>query len=141
MLGINAAPDEYSSKPGALGVGAALMIVSGFSGEVVITRGLTPRRLGCFVSTLFFLCSVYELLIGLTAATASEPNGLTRKLQARSRLPMSGRSALGAPTCRAFVPHARHQRCIRGCVHPVGLLRVGHQLHVWCGQCGLPLES
>merc|ERR1712048_426757 len=64
--------ETFSSKAWSLGVGSALMIVSGYYGELVVTGDLTPRW-GCwFASMAFFLYIVYELLVGLAAATASE---------------------------------------------------------------------
>merc|ERR1712107_744625 len=63
---------EYSSKAWALGLSSALMIVSGYYGELVVTGDLTPRWLCWFVSMGFFLYIVYELLVGLAAATNSE---------------------------------------------------------------------
>merc|ERR1711988_1095782 len=63
---------DYSSKAWTLGLGSALMIVSGYYGELVITGDLTPRWMCWFLSMLFFLYIVYELLVGLSAATASE---------------------------------------------------------------------
>merc|ERR1719203_58418 len=63
---------EYSSKAWTLGVGSALMIVSGYYGELTVTGDLTPRWMCWFISMLFFLYIVYELLVGLSAATASE---------------------------------------------------------------------
>merc|ERR1712040_2516 len=62
----------FSSKAWVLGVGSALMIVSGYYGELVITGDLTPRWVCWFASMSFFLYIVYELLVGLSAATASE---------------------------------------------------------------------
>merc|ERR1712050_232908 len=62
----------FSSKAWVLGVGSALMIVSGYYGELVITGDLTPRWVCWFASMAFFLYIVYELLVGLSAATASE---------------------------------------------------------------------
>merc|ERR1712216_1124039 len=56
----------FSQKAWVLGAGSALMIVSGYYGE------LTPRWVCWFVSMCFFLYIVYELLIGLAAATRSE---------------------------------------------------------------------
>merc|ERR1719433_2460914 len=62
----------YNNKAWVLGFGSALMIVSGYYGELVVTGDLTPRW-GCwFASMMFFLYIVYELLVGLAAATASE---------------------------------------------------------------------
>merc|ERR1712187_201567 len=62
----------YSGKAWTLGVGSALMIVSGYYGELVVTGDLTPRWVCWFLSMGFFLYIVYELLVGLAAATASE---------------------------------------------------------------------
>merc|ERR1711871_635211 len=62
----------FSSKAWNLGVGSALMIASGYYGELVVTGDLTPRWACWFFSMLFFLYIVYELLVGLSAATASE---------------------------------------------------------------------
>merc|ERR1739844_295108 len=64
--------ESFSSKAWFLGVGSALMIVSGYYGELVVTGDLTPRWMCWFLSMLFFLYIVYELLVGLSAATASE---------------------------------------------------------------------
>lgn len=66
-------PDAaYSSKAWTLGLGSALMIVSGYYGELVVSGDLTPRWVCWFVSMCFFLYIVYELLVGLAAATESE---------------------------------------------------------------------
>merc|ERR1712228_1000390 len=74
LLVMKLSDEEYSSKAWVLGFGSALMIVSGYYGELVITGDLTPRWLCWFASMAFFLYIVYELLVGLAAATASEPN-------------------------------------------------------------------
>merc|ERR1712156_1178749 len=50
----------------------ALMIVSGYYGELTVTGDLTARWVCWFVSMGFFLYIVYELLVGLAAATQSE---------------------------------------------------------------------
>merc|ERR1711908_70548 len=64
--------ESFSSKAWTLGCGSALMIVSGYYGELYVTGDLTPRW-GCwFLSMCFFLYIVYELLVGLSAATNSE---------------------------------------------------------------------
>jgi len=66
-------PDrDFSEKAKALGVGSALMIVSGYYGELTVTGDLTPRWVCWFVSMIFFLYIVYELLVGLSEATNSE---------------------------------------------------------------------
>merc|ERR1712217_199202 len=59
-------------KAKTLGVGSALMIIRGDYGELTVTGDLTPRWLCWFVSMCFFLYIVYELLVGLKAATDSE---------------------------------------------------------------------
>jgi len=64
----------YSTKAWTLGVGSALMIVSGYYGELVIEGNLAPRWACWFISMCFFLYIVYELLVGLSAATNSEAN-------------------------------------------------------------------
>merc|ERR1739838_804338 len=63
----------FNAKAKALGVGSALMIVSGYYGELVVTGDLTPRWACWFLSMFFFLYIVYELLVGLSAATEQEP--------------------------------------------------------------------
>merc|ERR1712156_1304225 len=72
LLVMKLSPEEYSSKAWTLGFGSALMIVSGYYGELVVTGDLTPRWLCWFLSMCFFLYIVYELLVGLSAATNSE---------------------------------------------------------------------
>jgi len=64
--------DTFSTKASVLGVGSALMIVSGYYGELTVTGDLTPRWICWAVSMCFFLYIVYELLVGLASATASE---------------------------------------------------------------------
>jgi len=63
---------DFSEKAKTLGVGSALMIVSGYYGELTVTGDLTPRWVCWFVSMMFFLFIVYELLVGLSEATNSE---------------------------------------------------------------------
>merc|ERR1719220_1394192 len=66
--------ESFNSKAWVLGLGSALMIVSGYYGELVVTGDLTPRWACWFLSTFFFLYIVYELLVGLSAATEQEPD-------------------------------------------------------------------
>merc|ERR1712203_1239428 len=63
---------SFTSKAWVLGLGSALMIVSGYYGELVVTGDLSPRWTCWFCSMAFFLYIVYELLLGLSGATASE---------------------------------------------------------------------
>merc|ERR1711884_940927 len=64
--------ETYSSKSKRLGVGSALMIISGYYGELTVTGDLTPRWVCWFISMGFFLYICNELLVGLSAATESE---------------------------------------------------------------------
>merc|ERR1711939_1174894 len=72
LLVMNLDAETYSAKAKTLGVGSALMIVSGYYGELVVTGDLTPRWMCWFISMCFFLYIVYELLVGLSDATNSE---------------------------------------------------------------------
>jgi len=69
---------EYSSKAWNLGLGSALMIVSGYYGELTVTGDLTPRWICWFISMIFFLYIVYELLVGLSAATNNEADPIVK---------------------------------------------------------------
>merc|ERR1711879_1038746 len=69
----------FNAKAKALGVGSALMIVSGYYGELVVTGDLTPRWICWFLSMSFFLYIVYELLVGLSAATEQEPDKVVKE--------------------------------------------------------------
>merc|ERR1712028_211440 len=62
----------FSSKAWNLGLGSALMIISGYYGELVVTGDLTPRWMCWALSMIFFLYIVNELLNGLAEATAAE---------------------------------------------------------------------
>merc|ERR1712139_649905 len=62
----------FNDKAWFLGVGSALMICSGYYGELVVSGDLTPRWVCWCLSMSFFLYIVYELLVGLAEATASE---------------------------------------------------------------------
>merc|ERR1711933_337290 len=78
LLVMKLSEEEYSSKAWTLGFGSALMIVSGYYGELVVTGDLTPRWMCWFASMAFFLYIVYELLVGLAAATNSETDPVIR---------------------------------------------------------------
>merc|ERR1719217_1675138 len=68
----------YTDKAWFLGFGSALMIASGYYGELVITGDLTPRWMCWCLSMCFFLYIVYELLVGLLNATNSESDPVIR---------------------------------------------------------------
>merc|ERR1712046_426767 len=79
--------ETFSSKAWVLGFGSALMIVSGYYGELVVTGDLTPRWLCWFASMAFFCYIVNELLVGLAAATAEEQDPEIRgKIQAAQKM-------------------------------------------------------
>merc|ERR1711893_198072 len=71
--------ESFNSKAWVLGLGSALMIVSGYYGELVVTGDLTPRWACWFLSMAFFLYIVYELLVGLAAATEQEPDKVVKE--------------------------------------------------------------
>jgi bacteriorhodopsin len=54
LLVMNLDDATYSAKAKSLGLGSALMIVSGYYGELTVTGNLTPRWICWFVSMLFF---------------------------------------------------------------------------------------
>jgi len=72
LLVMKLSAEEFSSKSWSLGLASALMIVSGYYGELTITGDLTPRWNCWYLSMLFFVYIVYELLVGLRRATAQE---------------------------------------------------------------------
>merc|ERR1719152_285404 len=76
LLVMNLDAATFNSKAWTLGLGSALMIVSGYYGELVVTGDLTPRWKCWGLSMLFFLYIVFELLIGLSAATNSEADAV-----------------------------------------------------------------
>merc|ERR1711988_1470210 len=72
VLVMNLPPAESRSKCWTLGIGSALMIVSGYQGELVISGDLTVRWQHWCLSMCFFLWVVYTLLIGLSSAINSK---------------------------------------------------------------------
>merc|ERR1712060_559153 len=68
----------FNAKAKSLGVGSALMIVSGYYGELTVTGDLTPRWVCWGLSMSFFLYIVYELLVGLSAAINSEADPVVK---------------------------------------------------------------
>merc|ERR1711912_158601 len=68
----------FNTRAWTLGFGSALMIVSGYYGELVVTGDLTPRWVCWFLSMAFFLYIVFELLVGLSAATNSEADPIIK---------------------------------------------------------------
>jgi bacteriorhodopsin len=78
LLVMKLEPAVLSKKAWELGVGSALMIVSGYYGELTITGDLTPRWICWFISMCFFLFIVYELMVGLGDATNAEADSVIK---------------------------------------------------------------
>merc|ERR1719231_1279614 len=78
LLVMNIDAATFNDKAWTLGVGSALMIASGYYGELVVTGDLTPRWMCWFLSMSFFLYIVYELLLGLSAATNAEADPVVK---------------------------------------------------------------
>jgi bacteriorhodopsin len=78
LLVMKLSDEDYAAKAKTLGVGSALMIVSGYYGELTVTGNLTPRWICWFVSMIFFLYIVYELLVGLAVATNQETDPVVK---------------------------------------------------------------
>merc|ERR1712028_327474 len=69
LLVMKISPGELNSKAWTLGLGSALMIVSGYYGELVVTGDLTPRW-GCwFLSMVFFLYNTLSFSMASMMAT------------------------------------------------------------------------
>merc|ERR1712093_952465 len=78
--------EEANSKCWTLGTFSALMIVSGYKGELVVVGDLQPRWISWCISMCFFLFTVYTLLIGLAQATNAEEDTDIRDLIANVKI-------------------------------------------------------
>jgi len=78
LLVMNLDENSYNTKAKTLGVGSALMIVSGYYGELTVSGDLTPRWICFALSMSFFLYIVFELLVGLKTATDSETDPVVK---------------------------------------------------------------
>jgi len=81
LLVMDLTPQQHSTKAWMLGIGAALMIVSGYYGELVVTGDLTPRWICWAISMAFFLYIVQELMVGLSEATNKEEKEVASKIR------------------------------------------------------------
>jgi len=72
--------EEASRKCTTLGTAAALMIILGYPGELIVEGPLDTRWKFWFCAMVPFLYIVFELLVGLAAATASETDEEVRRL-------------------------------------------------------------
>jgi len=78
LLVMKLEPGTLSCKGWTLGISAALMIVSGYYGELILTGDLTPRWHCWFLSMAFFLYIVFELMVGLRSATNAEEDPVVK---------------------------------------------------------------
>jgi bacteriorhodopsin len=89
--------EEANSRCWTLGAGSALMIVSGYKGELILTGNLAPRWISWCLSMIFFLYIVYSLLVGLADATNAEED----------------------PTIRALIANVKVVTVISWCTYPI----------------------
>merc|ERR1712003_177343 len=107
----------YSAKSVSLGLSSALMIISGYYGELTVSGDLTPRWICWFVSMLFFLYIVYELLVGLSGATNSESD----------------------PVVKSKIQVAQLMTVISWCTYPVVYIQIGYCVSDIISKCGVGL--
>merc|ERR1711988_1870735 len=109
LLVMKLSPEEFADKARKLGVGSALMIFTGYYGELIVAGDLAPRWKCWYLSMAFFLYIVYELLVGLSAATASEQDPVIKgKIQVAQVMTVI---MVHIPS-RVPLPNARNQ-----CIH------------------------
>merc|ERR1719316_567163 len=97
VLVMNLSPEESNRQCWTLGAGSALMIVSGYKGELKLTGDLSIRWASWCLSMCFFLYIVYTLLVGLSDATNSEAD----------------------PEVKRLIGNAQVWTCISWCTYPI----------------------
>merc|ERR1712085_225563 len=104
----------------------------------IVEGDLSQRWQYWALAMLPFCYIIYELLVGLAGATASETNDAVRGLIFRAQL-------VDLP-CRLRLPHAWLQGSWCGGGHPGRILRLRHHRQVWCRahhlqchQCQVPV--
>jgi len=85
VLVMKLSPDEAKAKSSSLGVSAALMIVLGYPGELIVDGDLSVRWQYWAFAMVPFLYIVYELLVGLAGATALETDPAVKELIFRAQ--------------------------------------------------------
>jgi len=78
VLVMNLTPDEASRKSWTLGSAAALMIVLGYPGELILGDDLSKRWVWWALAMVPFCYIVYTLMVGLKDATNSEADETVR---------------------------------------------------------------
>merc|ERR1712209_160537 len=85
VLVMKLSSEEASQKCLSLGLSSALMIIVGYPGELIVQGDLSQRWMYWMLAMLPFCYIVYELLVGLAAATASEADPRVRDLVFRAQ--------------------------------------------------------
>jgi len=85
VLVMKLSSEEASSKCATLGATSALMIILGYPGELIVEGNLAQRWNYWCLAMLPFCYIVYELLVGLAAATAAETDPKVRDLVFRAQ--------------------------------------------------------
>jgi len=86
VLCMKLTPEQSRSKCITLGTAAALMIIAGYPGELIIAQGeLNTRWTYWGLAMVPFLYVVYELLVGLAAARNAETNSDVKDLIFRAQ--------------------------------------------------------
>jgi len=81
ILVMNLTPEESRSQSLTLGTAAALMIILGYPGELILDEDkLGTRWLYWIAAMIPFVYIVYALLVGLSSATESEQDPAVRNL-------------------------------------------------------------
>merc|ERR1712084_90753 len=127
--------ETYNAKAWTLGFGSALMIASGYYGELVVTGDLTPLGLLVLVHDVLL---VHRLRTPRWLVRCHQHGGRPSHCrQDQDRTGDDRDQLVHIPNC-VLVPHARCQRRTSSCLHPDGLLRVRHHLQVRCRLGDLP---
>mmetsp|Transcript_49041 Transcript_49041/g.111728 ORF Transcript_49041/g.111728 Transcript_49041/m.111728 type:complete len:260 (-) Transcript_49041:115-894(-) len=85
VLTMKLSAEESKSKCMTLGSAAAIMIVLGYPGELIVEGNLGTRWMYWGLAMMPFLYIVYELLIGLAAARNAETNSGVKDLIFRAQ--------------------------------------------------------
>ena len=85
VLVMKLSSEEASQKCTTLGLASALMIILGYPGELIVEGELSTRWNFWFCAMVPFCYIVYELLVGLAAATASEKDPKVQGLILRAQ--------------------------------------------------------
>merc|ERR1711976_786695 len=85
VLVMNLPVTEAEEKCRTLGLSSAVMIILGYPGELIVEGNLLVRWMYWALAMVPFCYIVHELLVGLAAATRSEPNDEVRSLIFRAQ--------------------------------------------------------